>query len=107
VRRHAELAHRAGQAAAARAKLGIGTAPVLAHNGSGSGGDGEGSAEWLGECVRRARLQTQEQGASSFLPVPAGQEYRRLLILSTLTASRRDVMAKGPLGAWPEVARFV
>src|SRR6185437_11206542 len=59
MRCYAELAHRAGQPAASRAKLGIGTATVLAHNGRGPGGGAEGSAERLDECVRRARLQTR------------------------------------------------
>jgi hypothetical protein len=59
-RRYTELAHRAGQAAASRAKLGIGTATVLAHDGGGSGGDADGSGERLVECVHQARLQTRE-----------------------------------------------
>jgi len=57
MRGQAELAHRASQAAASRAELGVGTASVLTDNGNGSGSGAEGSTERLGECVHRFRLQ--------------------------------------------------
>jgi hypothetical protein len=51
MRLKAELVHRADQAAASRAELGIGTAIVLTHNGGGLAGGAESPVERLGECI--------------------------------------------------------
>jgi len=65
MRRQAKLVHRAGQAEASRAELGIGTAIVLTHNGRGLAGGAESTVERLGECVHR--LASKETESLVFL----------------------------------------
>ena len=93
LRRQAKLAHRAGQAAASRAELGIGTAIVLTHNGGGFSGGAESPAERLGECIHR--LASKETESLSFSPFRLAEIPERST-LATLPAVLRGEMGEGP-----------